>query len=39
MFSEGHNNGIFEGVYQIDRVSNTVDSLPYFKAFLVDPLV
>ncbi len=35
MFSEGHNNGIVEGI-PIDRTrQNIVDILPYFKAFLV----
>ena len=27
MFSEGHNNGIVEGIYRIDRVENIVDIL------------
>ncbi len=36
MFSEGHNNGIVEGI-PIDRLrQKNVDFLPYFNAFLVE---
>ena len=37
MFSEEQNNGIVEGIYQIDSVGNNIDILPYIKAFLVGP--
>ena len=37
MFSEGHNNGIVEGIYRIDHVVNIIDIFPFFKAFLVGP--
>ncbi len=37
MFSEGHNNGIVEGIPIDGPRRNIVDSRPYFKAILVGP--